>query len=155
LNMLVLAVGRMREEALALLCEDYLGRIHRYGHRVSVEEVKEESGKREPSLILKKEAERLRSRLPQGAFKIALDREGEFCDSPGLARRLEELMLQGRDRVVFLVGGHLGLQKDLISSCDWVLSLSRMTFTHEMARLILLEQLYRANTILRGEPYHK
>ena len=155
MKILILAVGRLRDKAIAALCEEYAGRIRRYGLQLSLEEVKEEAGNQDPSLILRKEAERLRSRLPEGAYTVALDSGGDCCDSPTFARRLNQLMLQGRNKVVFLVGGHLGLEPGLVSSCDWVLSLSQMTFSHEMVRLIFLEQLYRANTILRGEPYHK
>jgi len=154
-NILVLAVGRMRDSALAALCEDYAVRIRRYGHSLSIEEVREEPGGKPAARILGKEAERLRSRLPGDAYSVALDRAGEACDSPGLACRLNNLAEQGVKRVVFLVGGHLGLDPALVSNCDWTLSLSPMTFPHELARLVLLEQIYRANTILRGEPYHK
>jgi len=155
LNILVLAVGRLRDKTIARLCENYLSRIDRPGSGISIEEIKEEPADREALQVLKKEADRLRCRLTQGAFIIALDREGELCDSPEFARRLNSVMNRGFNRLIFLIGGPLGLEKSLISGCDWVLSLSRMTFTHEMARLILLEQIYRAHTIMRGEPYHK
>ena len=155
MNIIVLAIGRMRNPALAALCEDYAVRIRRYGHSLSIEEVREESGGKQAARILRKEAERLKSRLPEGAYSVALDRAGEACDSPGLACRLNNLAEQAVKRVVFLVGGHLGLDPALVSSCDWTLSLSPMTFPHELARLVLLEQIYRANTILRGEHYHK
>jgi 23S rRNA (pseudouridine1915-N3)-methyltransferase len=155
LNLTLLTVGRLREPSLARLCEDYAARISRYGHDLRVEEIKEEPGGRESALIVQREAERLRARLPKGAYTVALDPAGEEIDSPGLAKRLDRLGLQGISRIAFLVGGPLGLEQSLAASCDWRLSLSRLTFTHEMARMILLEQLYRACTIQRGEPYHK
>jgi len=93
--------------------------------------------------------------LPEGAFTVALDLTGDELDSPALAAFLGRMQDQGLKELVFLVGGHLGLKPELVKSCRRVFSLSKLTFTHEMARLILLEQLYRANTILRGEPYHK
>ncbi|MFC1537591.1 23S rRNA (pseudouridine(1915)-N(3))-methyltransferase RlmH [Gemmatimonadota bacterium] len=154
-KIVILTVGRIRDSALAGLCTEYAERIQRYGHSLNIEEVKEEPGSREKAYILKKEADRLRSRLGSNAYSVALDLSGRSCDSHGLARRFEDLSRQGVKKVVFIVGGHLGLDPDLVSSCDWVLSLSPMTFPHELARLILLEQLYRANTIIRGEPYHK
>jgi len=154
-NILVLAVGRMRDSALAGLCEDYAVKIRRYGHQLSMEEVKEEPGHRPAAQILSKEAARLKARLPSDAYSVALDRAGEACDSPALASRLENLTAKAVKKVAFIVGGHLGLDPALLSSCDWALSLSPMTFTHEMARMLLLEQLYRANAIQRGEPYHK
>lgn len=155
MDIVILAVGRIRNTALAGLCEDYAGRIRRYGHRLSFEEVKEEPGGRQAARILDKEAERLRARLPEDACWVAIDLSGEACDSPGMARWLNKLAEQAVKKVVFIIGGHLGLESALVSSCDWSLSLSPLTFPHELARLILLEQLYRANTILRGEPYHK
>ena len=155
MKIVILTVGRIRDSALAVLCAEYAERIQRYGHSLDVEEVKEEPGKRDSSYVLRKEAERLKARLSSDAYCVALDLSGRSCDSQKLARRLEELSMQGVKKAVFIVGGHLGLDPDLVAGCDWVLSLSQMTFTHELARLILLEQLYRANTIIRGEPYHK
>ncbi|MBN2289778.1 MAG: 23S rRNA (pseudouridine(1915)-N(3))-methyltransferase RlmH [Candidatus Glassbacteria bacterium] len=155
MKILILAVGRVRDPALAGLCEDYAARVRRYGHRLTVEEVREEPGSKQTAEVLTGEAGRLRSRLAADTYTVALDPAGEACDSPGLARRLNSLAERAVKKVAFLVGGHLGLDPALVSGCDWALSLSPMTFPHELARLILLEQLYRANTILRGEPYHK
>lgn len=155
MNITILTVGKIREKPVAALCEEYAGRIRKYGHTLSIEEVKEEPGDRPYHKILAKEAERLRSRIPQDAYSIAMDISGETCSSTAFAERIGDLMMQGANKVVFIIGGPLGLERKLIASCRWVFSLSELTFTHEMARLILLEQLYRANTILRGEPYHK
>jgi 23S rRNA (pseudouridine1915-N3)-methyltransferase len=155
MNILILAVGRLREEPLARLCEDYALRIRRGGHQLTVEEVREEPGYREPADILSREAGRLRSRLPEETYAIALDSGGKEYDSVAFAGRLEALGRQGINKISFLVGGHLGLERRLIEQCKEAISLSRLTFPHQLARLILLEQLYRANTILRGEPYHK
>jgi len=155
LNITILAVGKIREKSLAALCEEYAARIRKYGHSVSIVEIKDEPGSRKPDRILAGEAERLRSRIPQDAYSIALDGSGDTCSSTTFAEILGDLMMSGVNKVVFLIGGPPGLERKLVESCRWVFSLSQLTFTHEMARLILLEQLYRANTILRGEPYHK
>ena len=155
MNITILTIGKIREKPVAALCEEYAGRIRKYGHTLSIEEVKEEPGDRPYDKILAKEAERLRSRIPQDAYSIAMDISGETCSSTAFAERIGDLMMQGANKVVFIIGGPLGLERKLIASCRWVFSLSELTFTHEMARLILLEQIYRANTILRGEPYHK
>jgi len=87
-------------------------------------------------------------------YVIALDQRGKMYDSPGLAKSMEEIFVE-QGRPVFAVGGALGLSEDVLKRAQATLSLSRFTFTHEMARLFLLEQLYRAFTILRGEKYHK
>lgn len=155
MNITILTVGRIREKPIAALCEEYAGRIRKYGHRVSIVEIKDEPGGGQPARILAGEAGRLRSRIPRSAYSIALDVSGETFSSNVLAEKLGDLMMQGSNEVVFLIGGPLGLDRDLVARCCRVFSLSSLTFTHEMTRLILLEQLYRANTILRGEPYHK
>jgi len=148
-------VGRIRDPHLAALCADYQGRIVRYGHRLELVEVKEEPGSRPADLVIGRESERLAAKITAGAWTVALDLGGEQYSSPQFASRLGSLADQGINRVCFVIGGALGLSAALAESCRWKLSLSRMTLTHEMARLVLLEQLYRANTILRGEPYHK
>jgi len=155
LTIRILAVGKVREPALVELCVEYAARINRYGHKLIIEEVREEPGGREPAVIIGKEAERLFSRLPEGAYTVALDLTGDELDSSALAAFLGRMQDEGLKELVFLVGGHLGLKPELVKSCRRGISLSKLTFTHEMARLTLLEQLYRANTILRGEPYHK
>ena len=105
--------------------------------------------------ILSLEGNAFRRRLASEDYLVALDRSGKQYRSEGFARWLDQLSGQARGRICFVIGGPLGLSKDLIDRADHVLSLSRMTFTHEMSRLILLEQIYRAMTILRGEKYHK
>lgn len=155
MNLTLLAVGRVRDTAIAELCGDYARRIVRYGHTLDVIEVKEERVGTDANFIVSRETGRLRERLPKGAFVVALDPAGEMCDSTELASRLQELALRGRSRLVFALGGACGLEREFVRGADWALSLSRMTFPHELARLMLLEQLYRADTIIRGEPYHK
>lgn len=85
---------------------------------------------------------------------IALDRTGRSYDSEGLARRIEELSLS-HDCLAFVIGGPLGLSKEILARAHEILSLSRLTLTHEMSRLLLLEQIYRSFTIIHGEKYHK
>ncbi len=101
------------------------------------------------------EAERMLPRLPVGASVFALTREGKGMGSRALARALEEQAVRSSPGVAFLIGGAHGLSPSVLSRADRNLSLSDMTLPHEMARLVLAEQLYRAGTILRGEPYHK
>ncbi len=93
--------------------------------------------------------------LPKDCFVFALDEKGKMLTSLEFARLLERLELQGKRKLAFVIGGHLGLSSDVTKRAAFCLSLSPMTFTHDMARLILLEQLYRAFTIKAGLPYHK
>ena len=150
----VLAVGRVRATPLRDACDDYLRRL-RGRVRVSITEVRE-AGRRggTPRDVMRLEAEALRRATPAGATRIALTRAGRELSSRGLAEALEEWRAAGRD-VVFYVGGAEGLESALVQECDVTLRLSALTLPHELARLVWLEQLYRATTIVRGEPYHR
>ncbi|MBP5291294.1 MAG: 23S rRNA (pseudouridine(1915)-N(3))-methyltransferase RlmH, partial [Lachnospiraceae bacterium] len=101
------------------------------------------------------EGQRLLSRIPDGAYVIALAIEGESMSSVQLARRLESLTSSGESHIVFVIGGSLGLSPEVMGRSDMQLSFSKMTFPHQLMRVILLEQIYRSFRIIRGEPYHK
>ncbi len=148
-------VGRTRADYLAEGIEDYLRRIKRYV-QVEVKEVKEEKIKNMPEAIIKaKEAERIKMAFKTGEFLIALDERGRQFSTPSLARFLKKLPAQGYKTLTFFLGGPLGLSPELLKQAHLCLSLSSLTLTHEMARLVLLEQLYRVLTIWHGEEYHK
>jgi len=150
-----LFLGKTREKYLDAGIRDYAHRLSRY---VGVELVvlREKHGHRGPDeRILLQDAEQLLARTPRGAMIVALDGSGRQPDSEELARLVTDWQECGRNRVCFLIGGHLGLHRRVLERADLVLSLSRLTFTHEMARLILLEQLYRAWTIRAGHNYHR
>lgn len=144
--------GRLFAPAIA----EYEQRAGRYWS-LDIAEVKEErAGKgRTDGQVMAAEAERLLARVPHGLERIALTRTGLRWDSDRLARHLEELAIQGAPGAAFLIGGALGLAPALVESAQRRLSLSPLTLPHELARLVLAEQLYRAGTIVRGEPYHK
>jgi 23S rRNA (pseudouridine1915-N3)-methyltransferase len=152
----VIAVGRCRKAYIREGVEDYANRI---GHYASLDqiEVAEERGSRgvESADVVRREGERILRATPKGAFRVALDLGGKATGSEGLANRMSGLGLSGTSRVAFWIGGAFGLDQEVIRAADWRLSLSAMTFPHEMARLILLEQVYRAFSIIRGESYHK
>lgn len=135
---------------------EYEKRAARYWS-FEVVEVKEERGRKGASeeQIRNAETERLLERVPAGTDICALTRDGKSWSSDDLARYLEQLAVRGRAGAAFLIGGALGISEEGIRRADRTLSLSSMTLTHELARLFLVEQLYRAGTIVRGEPYHK
>ncbi|MGQ0812992.1 MAG: 23S rRNA (pseudouridine(1915)-N(3))-methyltransferase RlmH [Gemmatimonadota bacterium] len=135
---------------------EYQRRAARYWI-LDVVEVKEERGRKGLSdeQIRAAESERLLERVPPGAEVCALTRTGKQWNSDDLAQHLDNLAVHGKAGVAFLIGGALGLSDAVITRAERTLSLSPMTITHELARLIIVEQLYRAGTILRGEPYHK
>ncbi len=134
----------------------YLERLRRYAQVkwIEVKPVKIKKGRSEVS-ILAAEAKAIEHRLDGNDFRVALDRTGEAYTSEGLAKWLNRMAVREPGWVTFIVGSPLGLSKDITGSAAKVLSLSRLTLTHEMTRLILLEQLYRGMTILKGEKYHK
>ena len=151
----VIAVGRVRGTLQAAVAE-YEERAARYW-KLEVVEVDAGAPGRdpEPARVMAAEAERILARVPAGTSVFALTREGTGMGSSALARALEEHAVRSSPGVTLVLGGAFGLDPDLLSRARRRLSLSTMTLPHEMARLVLAEQLYRAGTILRGEPYHK
>jgi 23S rRNA (pseudouridine1915-N3)-methyltransferase len=151
-DLVVLAVGRLRP-ALREVADDYLRRLSRYAGAREIE-VREAS--RAPTIPAQRgeEAARLASRLPAGSRVVALARDGQGWTSAELARRLDEWRLAARP-VTFVIGGSHGLAAALLERAERRWSLGPVTLPHELARVVVLEQLYRAFTILRGEPYHK
>ena len=151
----LLAVGRpgpLFADAVA----EYEKRAARYWNFESVE-VKEERAHKglDEEQIRQHESQRLLERVPAGNEVIALTRDGQSWSSSDLARYFESLAMSGKQGAAFLIGGALGLSSDIIRKANRQISLSAMTLTHEMARVLLTEQIYRAGTITRGEPYHK
>jgi 23S rRNA (pseudouridine1915-N3)-methyltransferase len=149
----VVAVGRMKDSGVKSLCEDYLQRSNRYV-TVAVHEVPDARRARTQAAVRQEEAENLLRAIPDSAHAVALTRDGSQPDSRAFAKRMGRWREEARD-VAFVVGGAYGLHDRVLQRASERISLSSMTFPHEIARLLLLEQLYRGNTILRGEPYHK
>jgi 23S rRNA (pseudouridine1915-N3)-methyltransferase len=149
----VLSVGRDRSGLYAPAVEEYARRIARYG-KFALEEVPEARRAAGTPKARDEEAASLLARVAARDRVVALDERGRAATSEELARRLGGWLRDGRD-VVLVVGGSDGLGQAVRERADEALSLSRMTLAHRLARLVLLEQLYRAFTILRGEPYHK
>lgn len=151
----IVVVGRVRGE-LAPAVEEYETRAGRYW-KLEVVEVSggASRGNAGPEQVMAAEGERLLARVPEGAEVVLLDRGGPEMGSRDLARYLNRHAVRGTRGVAFLVGGAHGVSPAVRERARRVLSLSAMTFPHEVARLLLAEQLYRAGTIVRGEPYHK
>ncbi len=150
----LLVIGRPRLAGLADAIQDYESRAARYWP-LNVVEVKEEAGRGlTPTLVMHREAERLAERIPADALIVACDPGGESMDSTRFASWLQEQREQARS-VAFVIGGAHGLGEAVRRRSARRLSLAPWTLPHEVARLVLSEQLYRAGTIIRGEPYHK
>lgn len=151
----LITVGSLKKGYLKAGCGDFEGRIGHYSRFQSIE-VKAEASKggRSPGEIKSREADRILQRIPRGALTIALDERGESWRTEDLAKFFEEAQIRGRKDVAFVIGGPLGLDPGFIKGADKRLGLSAFTLPHDLARLILLEQIYRAFTLIAGEPYH-
>jgi 23S rRNA (pseudouridine1915-N3)-methyltransferase len=150
----MLVVGRVRGPLSDAVAE-YEARAGRYW-KLEVIEVEAGAGQSaRPEQVRAAEEERLRARLPQGADMVALTRSGQGMSSPDLARYLGDLAVHGAPGVAFVIGGAHGLAAGILERARKRIALSPFTLPHELARLVLAEQLYRAGTLLRGEPYHK
>jgi len=155
----VVAVGKIKEKFLQEGIAEYEKRLRPYV-KLQVVELPEEKRPQPASpaiesAAIEKEGERILAAIPDGFFLISLDMKGQNWSSEELAASFGERELSGQNQLAFVIGGDLGLSPAVLSRSNLRLSLSKMTFTHPMARLLLLEQVYRAFRILRGEPYHK
>ena len=150
----VVAVGKPRDAALAAAIHEYEERAARYWP-LAVVEVKEEPVRgRTPAEARRRDAERLRAAVPKGSAIWLCDREGKSRSSEEFAHWMQRTRESARDTAL-VIGGAFGLDESLRSEAAGIIGFGPMTFPHELARLVLAEQLYRAGTIVRGEPYHK
>lgn len=152
----LVCVGKISESYLRVGVDEFTARISRY-LPLLVNELKEEKGggkKSDPRQLREREGERILEKIPAAAFAVVLDERGESVTSEGVAALLDRHMVQGTPEVALVIGGPYGLSDAVRRRANLLLSLSPMTFTHQMVRLFLLEQIYRGLTILRGEPYH-
>ncbi|HSR49963.1 MAG TPA: 23S rRNA (pseudouridine(1915)-N(3))-methyltransferase RlmH [Acidobacteriota bacterium] len=148
-------IGKTKDASLARLEKRYLDRIRRF-YPASASAVSEQSRKdvHQKDAAERREAELVLKKLPAQARLVVLDERGAQVTSRGLAGWFKKWTLSALPQVVFVVGGHAGVPQEVLRRADKVLSLGRMTLPHELARVVLLEQIYRAATIVRGLPYH-
>jgi 23S rRNA (pseudouridine1915-N3)-methyltransferase len=153
LKVRVLSVGRDRSGWFAPAVQGYADRLKHYT-RLELTELPEARGKQPPGTALRHEGERILAARRPGESLIALDERGEHLDTAALARLLGEAQVRSQD-LLFVVGGDDGLDVTVLAAAARVLSLSSMTLPHRLARVVLVEQLYRGFTMLKGEPYHR
>ena len=154
----VLAVGKIKEEFIRGGIDEFMKRLTRYA-KVNIIEVDDEKIPNNASgadldQVKEREADKLLKRLPPNTYVIVLAVQGKPLSSEDLSQTMQDLMNQGHSDITFIIGGAVGLHQKVVQKADFVLSLSGMTFTHQMIRMILLEQVYRAFKIMKGEPYH-
>ena len=159
MSITIIAVGKMKEKPYRQMADEYVKRLGRYGKTEEIELPDlPEPANSSPAIeqqIRDREGEGILGRIRPGDYVIAMTIPGRQWDSPGLSRHVEELMNRGSSNLVFVIGGSLGLSEKVLARADEEMSMSKMTFPHQLARVMLLEQLYRAMKIRSGERYHK
>jgi 23S rRNA (pseudouridine1915-N3)-methyltransferase len=158
-NISIISVGKLKEKYLKQGINEYTKRLSAYAKvdiiEVPDEKAPEQLSETEVELVKKKEGEHILAKIHSDTYVIALAIEGKMKSSEELAESLDKLATYGKSKIAFVIGGSLGLHKDVMQRANEALSFSKMTFPHQLMRLILLEQIYRAFRINRGEPYHK
>lgn len=159
MNITILCVGQIKEKYFRDAIAEYQKRLIRYCKlqmiEVADEKTKENASEAENDLIRKKEGERLLKHIKDSDYCITLEIDGKMLTSEGLSKEIDRLGLAGKSSLVFVIGGSIGLDTAVLKRSDYALSFSKMTFPHQLMRVILLEQIYRSYRIMRGEPYHK
>lgn len=155
----ILCVGKVKEKFYRDAIAEYSKRLSRYCKleiiEVSDEKTSEQATQTEIDIVKNKEGERLLKNIKDDAYVFCLAIDGKQLDSVELSRKMDKLMTGGKSHLVFVIGGSLGLSDDVLKRADYKLSFSKMTFPHQLMRVILLEQIYRSFRISNNEPYHK
>nr|WP_307999123.1 23S rRNA (pseudouridine(1915)-N(3))-methyltransferase RlmH [uncultured Merdimonas sp.] len=155
----LVTVGKIKEKYLKDAIAEYSKRLSRYC-KLDIVEVQDEKTPDQASetveeQIRDKEAERILKHIRDDMYVVTLEIEGRMLSSEELAKKIESLGIQGKSSIAFVIGGSIGLGKEVLKRSDYALSFSKMTFPHQLMRVILLEQVYRSYRIINGEPYHK
>ena len=155
----LVTVGKIKEMYLQQAISEYEKRLSRYCKleilQVADEKTPEGASAALEEQIKEKEGERILAQIKEGAYVAALAIEGEMLDSVELSEKIDKLGVSGVSQIVFVIGGSLGLSQKVLKRADYKLSFSKMTFPHQLMRVILLEQIYRSYRIIHGCPYHK
>lgn len=155
----VITVGKIKEKYLKDAIDEYCKRLSKYC-KLEIVEVADEKTPDNASTVVEdsirsKEAERILKYVKDDAYVITLEINGKQVSSEELADKVEKLGIQGVSHIIFIIGGSIGLGREVLEKSDFALSFSKMTFPHQLMRVILLEQVYRSYRIINGEPYHK
>lgn len=155
----VLTVGKIKEKYLRDAIAEYTKRLSRYCKletiEVADEKTPDNASENAEEMIRQKEAERLLKYIREDAYLITLEIGGKQLTSEEFSEKIEKLGIQGTSHIIFVIGGSIGIGKAVLKKSDYALSFSKMTFPHQLMRVILLEQIYRGFKIIAGEPYHK
>lgn len=155
----ILAVGKLKEKYWKQAISEYEKRLSAYSKieiiEVLDEKAPENMSDKEIEQVKEKEGQRLLAKIKPQATVITLEIQGKMLSSEGLAEEMQRRMTQGQSDFVFVIGGSNGLHENVLQRSNYALSFSKMTFPHQMMRVVLIEQVYRAFKIMRGEAYHK
>ena len=155
----VITVGKIKEKYLKDAIAEYTKRLSKYCKleivEVADEKTPDNASETVEETIRSKEAERILKYVKDDAFIVTLEINGKQLSSEELADKIDKLGVQGTSHIVFIIGGSIGLGKEVLAKSNYALSFSRMTFPHQLMRVVLLEQIYRSYRIINGEPYHK
>lgn len=155
----ILTVGKIKEKYFVDAIEEYRKRLGRYCKLEIVEVADEKTPDGASEVLIRqikdKEGERLLKHVKEDMYLVALAIDGRMYDSVEFSQKLEQLGIQGKSHIGFVIGGSLGLSDAVLAKADEKISFSKMTFPHQLMRVILLEQIYRGYRIMKGEPYHK
>lgn len=155
----IISVGKIKERFFTDAIDEYSKRLSKYCKlnfiEVKDEKTKENASSTEEDLVKETEGKRILDKISDSSKVIALAIEGDEFDSVELAKEIESMRVSGTSDLTFIIGGSLGLHKSVLDRADLLLSFSRMTFPHQLMRVILLEQIYRSFRIINNEPYHK
>lgn len=159
MNINLITVGKIKEKYLKDAIAEYSKRLSRYCKLNIVElpdeKTPENASNKEEQIIKEKEGERILKHMKDNMYVVALDLKGKMLSSEELSDFISDLQLNGRSDAAFVIGGSLGLSPEVLKRADYKLCFSKMTFPHQLMRVILLEQIYRGYKIMKGEPYHK
>lgn len=150
----IISVGNIKEKYLKLAIDDYTSRIKKFAKFQNIE-LKDESNNLPKDIVLKKECEKIKQALKNNTFIIVMDIQGKEMTSEEFSEKIETLAINGNSHITFIIGGSYGIHGELKEKANLRLSFSRLTFPHQLFRVILLEQIYRSFKIMNNQKYHK
>lgn len=150
----LIVVGKLKEQSMVSMCNEYIKRLGTYC-KLNIIELKDESTKLDEKIVLEKEAKQIMDNLDLKSYIIVLDIDGKQISSEQFSAKIDEITTYENSKITFIIGGSLGIDKSVKNLSNLRLSFSKMTFPHQLFRVMLLEQIYRQFRIAKGEPYHK
>lgn len=150
----LIVVGKLKEKSMRSMCDEYTKRLSSYC-KLNIIELKDESNSLDSKSVLKKEAEQINKVLDENSYIIVMDIDGNHITSEQFSKKINEITTYENSKITFIIGGSLGISESIKAKAKYKLSFSKLTFPHQLFRVMLLEQIYRQFKIAKNEPYHK